>query len=54
MTKIGKKNGSILLKLVEKSTKTLLKKTRQINDRNNKLKPVESKKLFWCQKILTS
>ena len=39
------------LKLVEKSIATLLKKTRQINDTNKKLEPVESKKLFWCQKI---
>ena len=39
------------LKLVEKSTAILLKKTRQINDSNKKLEPVESKKLFWCQKI---
>ena len=32
------------LKLIEKSTATLLKKTRQINDTNKKLEPVESKK----------
>ena len=30
------------LKLVEKCTATLLKKTRQIDDTNKKLKPVES------------
>ena len=36
------------LKLVEKSAATLLKKTRQINDTNKNLQPVESKKLFWC------
>ena len=39
------------LKLVEKSTPTLLKKTRQINDTNKKLEPVESRTLFLCQKI---
>ena len=39
------------LKLVEKSTATLLKKERQINDTNKKLEPVESKKLFWRPKI---
>ena len=42
------------LKLVEKSTATLMKKTRQINNTNKMLEPVESKKLFWCQKISTS
>ena len=33
------------LKLIEKSTATLLKKTKQINDTNKKLEPVESKKV---------
>ena len=26
------------------------KKPKQINDTNKNLEPVESKKLFWCQK----
>ena len=38
------------LKLVEKSTVTLLKKTRQTNNTNKKLEPDESKELFWCKK----
>ena len=42
------------LKLVEKSTATLLKKTKEINNTNKKLEPVENKKLFWCQKFSIS
>ena len=38
------KNLCIGLKLVEKSTATILKKTRQINNTYKKLEPVESKK----------
>ena len=37
------------LKLIEKSSTTLLKKTKQINNTNKNLEPVESKKLFQWQ-----